>query len=161
MQLMPPEDRVHFVDTKFHEIKTRELTGMAQKHWAVDGAQEVTTRAVLGRTRDPIAIKLAMPALETSTATTDTLAEVSGNIQAELHTYPGLFDIHDSFQRTKEEVRPTLKPDVLQRGLTRAMQGRQVQGGFFGHEAQRIQRGQNQVRVMVRYPLRNVKRSPV
>ncbi len=154
MQLMPPEDRVHFVDTKFHEIKTRELTAEWRRNIGpIDGAQEVTTRAVLGRTRDPIAIKLAMPALETSTATTDTLAEVSGNIQAELHTYPGLFDIHDSFQRTKEEVRPILKPDALQRGLTRAMVGRQVQGGFFGHEAQRIQRGQNQVRVMVRYPL--------
>ena len=154
MQLMPPEDRVHFVDTKFHEIKTRELTAEWRRNIGpIDGAQEVTTRAVIGRTRDPIAIKLAMPALETSTATTDTLAEVSGNIQAELHTYPGLFDIHDSFQRTKEEVRPILKPDALQRGLTRAMVGRQVQGGFFGHEAQRIQRGQNQVRVMVRYPL--------
>ena len=154
MQLMPPEDRIHFVDTKFHQIKTRELTAEWRRNIGpIDGAQEVTTRAVIGRTRDPIAIKLAMPALETSTETTDALAKVSDDIQKELSTYPGLFDINDSFQRTKEEVRPILKPDALQRGLTRAMVGRQVQGGFFGHEAQRIQRGQNQVRVMVRYPL--------
>ena len=154
IQLMPPEDRVHFEDTKFHEIKTRALTAEWRRNIGViEGAQEVTTRAVIGRTRDPIAIKLAMPALNTSAETTDALAHVSGTIQNELETYQGLFDIHDSFQRTKEEVRPVLKPDALQRGLTRAMIGRQVQGGFFGHEAQRIQRGQNQVRVMVRYPL--------
>ncbi|MGY8651761.1 MAG: efflux RND transporter permease subunit, partial [Verrucomicrobiia bacterium] len=119
----------------------------------IEGAQEVTTRAVIGRTRDPVAIKLAMPALDTSLKTTAVLSEVSSQIQAELETYTGLFDIHDTFERTKEEVRPTLRPDALQRGLTRAMVGRQVQGGFFGHEAQRIQRGQNEVRVMVRYPL--------
>ena len=154
LQLMPPEDRIYFDNKKFHDIKTRDLTAEWRKNIGIiEGAQEVTTRAVIGRTRDPIAIKLAMPALNTSEQTTSVLADVSGNIQSELDTYQGVFDINDSFQRTKEEVRPTLKPDALQRGLTRAMVGRQVQGGFFGHEAQRIQRGQNQVRVMVRYPL--------
>ena len=154
LQLMPPEDRIYFDNKKFHDIKTRDLTAEWRKNIGIiEGAQEVTTRAVIGRTRDPIAIKLAMPALNTSEQTTSVLADVSDNIQSELNTYQGVFDINDSFQRTKEEVRPTLKPDALQRGLTRAMVGRQVQGGFFGHEAQRIQRGQNQVRVMVRYPL--------
>lgn len=154
LQLMPPEDRIYFDNKKFHDIKTRDLTAEWRKNIGIiEGAQEVTTRAVIGRTRDPIAIKLAMPALNTSEQTTSVLADVSKEIQSELNTYQGVFDINDSFQRTKEEVRPTLKPDALQRGLTRAMVGRQVQGGFFGHEAQRIQRGQNQVRVMVRYPL--------
>ena len=154
LQLMPPEDRIYFDNKKFHDLKTRDLTAEWRKNIGIiEGAQEVTTRAVIGRTRDPIAIKLAMPALNTSEQTTSVLADVSRDIQSELNTYQGVFDINDSFQRTKEEVRPTLKPDALQRGLTRAMVGRQVQGGFFGHEAQRIQRGQNQVRVMVRYPL--------
>ena len=66
--------------------------------------------------------------------------------QSELNTYQGVFDINDSFQRTKEEVRPTSGQMPFRR-TPRAMVGRQVQGGF-GHEAQRIQRGQNQVRVM-------------
>ena len=154
LALMAPEDRIHFKDKKFHEIKTRELV----KEWrrkigAIQGAQEITTKAVIGRTRDPVAIKLAMPALDTSEETTDALAEVSGLIKSNLLGYQGLFDIHDTFERTKEEVRPKLKTDAMQRGLTRAMIGRQVQGGFFGHEAQRIQRGQNEVRVMVRYPI--------
>ena len=154
MQLMAPEDRIYFKDKSFHNIKTRELV----REWrgkigSIQGAQEITTKAVIGRTRDPIAIKLAMPALDTSEETTAALAEVSGHIKAELEQYEGLFDIHDTFERTKEEVRPKLKTDAMQRGINRAMIGRQVQGGFFGHEAQRIQRGQNEVRVMVRYPI--------
>ena len=153
LQLMAPEDRIYFQDKKFHEIKTRELV----KEWRsnigiIQGAQEITTKAVIGRTRDPIAIKLAMPAQDTSEKTTEALSIVSDKIKAELEQYEGLFDIHDTFERTKEEVRPKLNKDAMQRGITRAMIGRQVQGGFFGHEAQRIQRGQNEVRVMVRYP---------
>jgi len=153
LQLMAPEDRIYFRDKKFHAIKTRELV----KEWrgkigSIQGAQEITTKAVIGRTRDPVAIKLAMPALDTSGKTTKALSTVSTQIKAELEQYEGLFDIHDTFERTKEEVRPKLNKDAMQRGLTRAMIGRQVQGGFFGHEAQRIQRGQNEVRVMVRYP---------
>jgi multidrug efflux pump subunit AcrB len=154
IQIMAPEDRIHFHNASYLDLKTRDLASEWRKNIGlIEGAQEVTTRAVIGRTRDPVAIKLAMPALDTSLKTTAVLSEVSSQIQAELETYTGLFDIHDTFERTKEEVRPTLRPDALQRGLTRAMVGRQVQGGFFGHEAQRIQRGQNEVRVMVRYPL--------
>ena len=154
LQLMAPEDRIYFQDKKFHEIKTRELV----KEWRgnigiIQGAQEITTKAVIGRTRDPIAIKLAMPAQDTSEKTTEALSIVSDQIKGELEQYQGLFDIHDTFERTKEEVRPKLNKDAMQRGITRAMIGRQVQGGFFGHEAQRIQRGQNEVRVMVRYPV--------
>jgi len=154
MQLMAPEDRIHFKNATLHHIKTRALVKEWRKNiGSIQGAQEITTKAVIGRTRDPIAIKLAMPPLDTSEKTTAALAEVAGHIKTNLLLYPGLFDIHDTFERTKEEVRPKLNKDAMQRGLTRAMIGRQVQGGFFGHEAQRIQRGQNEVRVMVRYPI--------
>ena len=169
MKIMAPEDRGVFAldqdgdgsvtswekEFSLRDFKTRELTRIwrAMFERKIQGAKEITTRSVIGRTRDPVAIKLSMPALDTSDKTTASLAEVSADIQGELETYTGLFDIHDTFERRKEEVRPTLKPEAAQRGLTRALLGRQVQGGFFGHEAQRIQRGQNQVRVMVRYPL--------
>jgi len=154
MQLMAPEDRVHFNNATLRQIKTRDLVNEWRDNIIpIQGAQEVTTKAVIGRSRDPIAIKLAMPALDTSPKTTAALSEVSNQIKDELGRYEGLFDIHDTFERIKEEVRPRLKPDAMQRGITRAMIGRQVQGGFFGHEAQRIQRGQNEVRVMVRYPI--------
>ncbi len=155
IQLMAPEDRVYFVDKRFHNIKTRELVKKWRKNIGhIQGAQEITTKGVIGRSRDPIAIKLAMPALDnTSEETTAVLAKVSGQIKTNLNGYQGLFDIHDTFERTKEEVRPKLNKDYEAQGLTtRMMIGRQIQGGFFGHEAQRIQRGQNEVRIMVRYP---------
>ena len=154
LQLMAPEDRVYFRDEKLRNVKTRDLV----KKWrtkigTIQGAQEITTKATIGRTSEPIAIKLSMPALGTSENTTKTLSEVSNKIKNLMEEHPALFDIHDTFERTKEEVRPTIKKEAMQRGLTRAMIGRQVQGGFSGHEAQRIQRGQNEVKVMVRYPI--------
>ena len=169
MKIMAPEDRDVFAldqdgdgsvaswekEFSLRDFKTRELTRIwrAMFERKIQGAKEITTRSVIGRTRDPVAVKLAMPAQDTSEKTTALLAEVSLAIQTNLNSYAGLFDIHDTFERRKEEVRPTIKPEAAQRGFTLALLGRQVQGGFFGHEAQRIQRGQNQVRVMVRYPL--------
>ena len=154
MHLMAPEDRVHFQTATLRNIKTRDLVSEWRKNIGIiEGAQEITTRGVIGRSREPMVIKLAMPAQDTSAKTTEVLKEVADKLKKELASYTGLFDIHDTFERTKEEVRPILKPGAMQRGLTRSIVGRQVQGAFFGHEAQRIQRGQNEVRVMVRYPL--------
>ncbi|NNC75899.1 MAG: efflux RND transporter permease subunit, partial [Acidimicrobiia bacterium] len=52
-----------------------------------------------------------------------------------------------------KEIRLTIKPDAEALGLTQASLGRQVRQAFYGEEAQRIQRGKDDLRVMVRYPL--------
>jgi len=153
-RIMAPEDRHHFLDDSLKSIQTSAMMReWRQRIGVIEGAQEITTRADIGRSRDPVMIRLALPVQETSVHSTRALQEAAERIKEELRSYPGLFDVNDTFERSKEEVRPVLKPTALQRGLTRAQVGRQVQGGFFGHEAQRIQRGQNEIRVMVRYPL--------
>ena len=81
------------------------------------------------------------------------LRAASVEIKARLADYPGVFDISDSFRAGKREIRLELDPRAEALGLSLEALGRQVRQGFYGAEAQRIQRGRDDVRVMVRYPL--------
>ncbi len=83
----------------------------------------------------------------------DELVEVSKKIQRKLAEYPGLYDIQDSFESANQELELELKPQATNLGLTAQNLASQVRQAFFGAEAQRIQRGRDDVRVMVRYPL--------
>ena len=51
-----------------------------------------------------------------------------------------------------EEISLTIKPEAEALGLTLSSLGRQVRQAFYGEEAQRIQRGKDELKVMVRYP---------
>ncbi len=80
------------------------------------------------------------------------LKEVSREIQNQLATYEGLYDIEDSFERATEELELELKPAASHLGVTAQQLAQQVRQAFFGTEAQKIQRGRDEVNVMVRYP---------
>ena len=82
----------------------------------------------------------------------DDLRQAADRVKAELGTYPGVFDIQDDFRPGKIEMRLALKPEARVLGLTLADLARQMRQGFFGAEALRVQRGRDDVRVMVRYP---------
>ena len=69
-----------------------------------------------------------------------------------LAAYAGVYEISDSFRAGKEEMRLSIKPAAETLGLTLQDLGRQVRQAFYGEEAQRIQRGRDDIRVMVRYP---------
>ena len=73
-------------------------------------------------------------------------------VKAQLRTYAGVYDIADTFQRGKEEIRLGITPHAETLGLSLLDLGRQVRQAFYGEEAQRIQRGRDDIRVMVRYP---------
>ena len=80
------------------------------------------------------------------------LKTASNELQKKLATYNGLYDIEDSFDRATDEFELKLKREAEHLGVTAAQLARQVRQAFFGSEAQRIQRGRDDVRVMVRYP---------
>jgi multidrug efflux pump subunit AcrB len=50
------------------------------------------------------------------------------------------------------EIKLNIKPEAEALGLTLADLARQVRAGFYGEEVQRVQRGQDEVKVMVRFP---------
>lgn len=70
---------------------------------------------------------------------------------AELKKFSSLKDVVDSEQEGRREIDITLKPRAYALGLTARDVVGQVRQGFFGYEAQRIQRGRDEIRVWVRY----------
>ncbi len=85
-------------------------------------------------------------------ADVDQLRDAADKVKDGLGTYPGVIDITDSFRAGKKEVKLALLPTGEALGLTLQDVARQVRQAFYGDEAQRIQRGRDDVRVMVRYP---------
>ncbi len=85
----------------------------------------------------------------------DQMKQASMEIQKHLRQYAGLKDIRDTYGEGKPELKIKLKDNARTLGLNAVDLGRQVRQAFYGGEAQRIQRDQDDVRVMVRYPKRD------
>ena len=82
----------------------------------------------------------------------DVLLRAVDKVKAELSEYAGLEEIDDTYSEGKRELRLKLKPEAALLGITETDLAMQVRGAFYGSEALRIQRGRNEVKVMVRYP---------
>ena len=138
LELVPSEERS--VRTKDVAARWRELTG------PVPDAVELVFASSLFSVGDAVNIQLQGPNVEHLRSAADRLKE-------ELATYPGVIDIADSFRAGKREVKLSILPAAEALGLTQRDLARQVRQAFYGEEAQRIQRGRDDVRVMVRYPV--------
>ncbi|PTB83329.1 acriflavin resistance protein [Pseudidiomarina aestuarii] len=87
--------------------------------------------------------------------TGDDLNELSGaakELKERMAEYAGVFDIEDTFGEGNDEIILELKPLATAMGITLSELATQVRYAFYGAEAQRIQRNDEEVRVMVRYP---------
>ena len=82
----------------------------------------------------------------------DRLRAAADALKGRLAQYAGVYAIADSIRTGKAEMRLDIRPAAETLGLTLQDLGRQVRQAFYGEEAQRIQRGRDDVRVMVRYP---------
>ncbi|MDA0705422.1 MAG: efflux RND transporter permease subunit [Proteobacteria bacterium] len=80
------------------------------------------------------------------------LEEASTELEDHLATYAGVFDIRNSSDSGAQEIKLAIKPEAEALGLTMDSLGREVRQAFYGEEAQRIQRGKDELKVMVRYP---------
>jgi len=113
---------------------------------SLPGAESLTFRAEIGRAGDPVDVQLTANNLVT-------LKQVSTLVKDHLATYPTLFEISDSLSNGKEELEINLTPQGHTMGFTTSTVTRQVREALFGDQIQRIQRGRDDVRVMLRYPL--------
>lgn len=82
----------------------------------------------------------------------DQLLAAADELKAELNSFPGVFDVNDSFMPGKQEMQLKLKPQARSLGITLDDLARQVRHAFYGAEALRLQRDQDEVKVLVRYP---------
>ena len=90
--------------------------------------------------------------IQFSGADLDEVQAVVNKTKERLQRYPGVFDVSDTSRGAKPEIQLSLAPEGEAMGLSLSEIGRQVRQGFFGEEVQRIQRGREDIRVMVRYP---------
>lgn len=113
---------------------------------SIAGARSLSFDATAGPPGGDISINLE----------SDDLAELeraATELTAEMATYPGTFDVSDSFNSGKPEILYSVTPEGEAAGFTRRDLAVAVRDAYFGREAQRMQRGRDEVRVMVRYPL--------
>ncbi|MCG8314713.1 MAG: efflux RND transporter permease subunit [Pseudomonadales bacterium] len=139
-EIVAPEDRLS-------EVTSAQLVREWRKEIGViPGAELLTFRAEIGRGGDPIDVQLSGHNLAT-------LSEVAEKVKAKLAAYPTVYDISDSLSDGKEELQIRLLDEAYALGLSRSDVISQIRQAFYGYEVQRVQRGRDDVRVMVRYPL--------
>ncbi|HPG25721.1 MAG TPA: efflux RND transporter permease subunit, partial [Myxococcota bacterium] len=138
IELVPSVERDITTDAVL--ARWRELTG------PVPDAVELTFGSDAFTAGEPINIELY------GSDDLDQLTAASERVKAYLATFTGVYDITDSFRAGKQEIQLSVKQSALPLGLTQQDLARQVRQAFYGEEAQRIQRGRDDVRVMVRYP---------
>ncbi len=139
IELAPAEKR----RIRASELKSRwrELTG------PIPEAIELTFNSSLLRAGKALDIQLAGPDLED-------LRRAADRLKAALSHYAGVFEVGDSLRAGKRQMTLEITPEAEALGLTLTDLALQVRHGFYGTEVQRIQRGREEVRVMVRYPKR-------
>ena len=90
--------------------------------------------------------------LQYSYPDTDKLVEIVELTRSHIAGYPGVVDVTDTYRGGKPEIKLALTKEGESLGFTLQNLGLQVRQAFLGEESQRIQRGRDDVRVMVRYP---------
>lgn len=80
------------------------------------------------------------------------MSAAASELTKTLATFDAIYDISDSYRAGKQELVLQVRPEAESLGLTQADLGSQVRHAFYGAEAQRVQRGRDDMRIMVRYP---------
>jgi multidrug efflux pump subunit AcrB len=85
-------------------------------------------------------------------ANIEMVARASRELERRIRQYEGVYDIRNSYEGGRPEIKLNIKPEAEALGLTLQDLASQVRAGFYGAEVQRVQRGQDEVKVMVRFP---------
>ncbi len=111
----------------------------------IPDVEELVFASSLFSAGDPINVEL-------TSSDVPRLQLAAERLKQKLAEFPGVLDVSDNFREGKQEIKLRLLPSAEPLGLSLEDLSRQVRQAFYGAEAQRIQRGRDDVRVMVRYP---------
>ncbi len=111
----------------------------------VPGINSLTVSAQLVGAGDPIAVELSLPDGQD-------ISPVVAELREGLRGIPGVFSIRDDNSAGLTEYRLALRNEARIWGVTLEDLATQTRAGFFGLEATTVQRGADNVAVMVRYP---------
>ena len=137
LELAPSENRT---------ISTEEIV----RKWRsimpdLPGVKELSFKSDLFSAGDPINIQLSSKYI-------DDLVLAKNELKAQLVRFPGVFDVSDTYNIGKEEISINLLPAAKNYGVNMMMVANQVRQAFYGLEVQTIQRGRNELKVMLQYP---------
>lgn len=137
IELNPSEDR----EMQAYAIadKWRDLVG------PIPGAVELTFTADAFSAGMPISFDLGGNDM-------DALIGASELLKRRLSSYVGVQDVSDSYRPGKQEITMAVRPEARPLGVTQRDLAQQVRQAFYGEEVQRVQRGRDDIKVMVRYP---------
>ncbi len=137
---------VQLLDGEQRDVSSMELMKAWRKEAGIiPDAESVTFQSDLFSAGNPVEIHLSLD-------DHDHLLTAADELKEELTKYPGVFDVNDSFLPGKDEMQLKLQPSARSLGLTLNDLARQVRHAFYGAEALRLQRDQDEVKVLVRYP---------
>ena len=139
-EVIPPEKRKETLNTSDLANEWRRLAG------DIPGAENLSYRAQFGWSQPPINVQL-------TGSDFSTLEAAAEEVKSRLSSYPTVYDVADSMSDGKEELLIELTDQGKALGLSRQDVSSQIRQAFFGAQAQRIQRGRDDVRVMVRLPI--------
>jgi len=137
--LAPPESRPGRLASADIAQRIRDEMG------PVPDAEEIRFDATINEVGPAIDFAINHPDLDVLRAAADDLKDA-------LRGFPATYDVVDNLQTSAEELRLTLRPDAQALGLTLVDVTQQLRQAFYGQEVQRLPRGGEDVRVMVRYP---------
>ncbi len=80
------------------------------------------------------------------------LQSVTNDFRSRLASEPGIYGLTDNMNLGKSHLELELTPEGRLAGLTPTAMGQQLRASFHGLEVQRIQRGNDEIKVVVRYP---------
>ncbi|QNN25440.1 efflux RND transporter permease subunit [Planctomycetales bacterium ZRK34] len=141
------ELNIELVSSEYRNISSEEIADMWRGEVGpVAGVSSLTYVSSFFSAGNAIEVELAHRDFET-------LLRAVESLKATLRQYAGVSDIDDSFEPGKREIKLAIKPAGRTLGLTLMDLAEQVRFGFYGDEAQRIQRGRDDIKVMVRYPV--------
>lgn len=130
--------------------ESRELSGQEViKAWRervgdIPDVVDMDFKATLNNPGSTIDLELASSSLDDLRLAADALKE-------RLIVDRGLYDIRDSFQKGKQELHIELKPVARNLGLSLDDVAMQVRQAYHGVDVQNLQRGEQDVKVVVRY----------
>ncbi|WP_103029345.1 efflux RND transporter permease subunit [Salinibacter altiplanensis] len=136
-EMIDPEER-NITSAQFEE-RWREKTGR------VPNARSLSFTANVVSVGKPVSVEASAP-------TPEKLDRTVASVQDSLRRFGGVFDIKSDQEQGKRELELELKPGARTLGLSLNDLAGQVRAAFFGLEAYRLQRGQNEVRVYARLP---------
>ncbi len=138
INMLPGEERPDEINAALVANRLRELVG------PVIGVERLTFGSGGNFGGSPVSVSLLSNSI-------DELKAAKGELKEILEANPLLKDVTDNDPAGIKEIRLELKENAYLLGLDLQGVMNQVRAGFFGVQAQRFQRGQDEIRVWVRY----------